>query len=155
MKDGLGIEEVSLDFGALHGIVALIGRNGAGKSTTLEMMQPFRELPSRKISLKDAFFLRDSYRDVTFEFNGKLYRSLVTVDAQSGKSDGFLWENGEPLSKEGKVSQHDEKLIEILGSPEFFFKSVFSPAEAESLLSLRPAARKDFFVEFLDRKSVV
>jgi DNA repair exonuclease SbcCD ATPase subunit len=72
----------------------------------------------------------------------------VTVDAHTGKSDGFLWRDDQPLTS-GKISELDEQLQRLLGSPAWFFQSVFAAQGAASLLSLRPATRKDFFVEFL------
>lgn len=148
IRHGLGLDELTLDLAHLHGIVALVGPNGSGKTTTLECLQPFRTLPSRGISLKDAVGVRDAHKDLSFEFAGHHYRVLVTVDAHTGKSDGFLWRDDAPLTS-GKISELDEQLRSVLGSPEWFFHSVFAAQAAGSLLDLRPALRKDFFAEFL------
>jgi exonuclease SbcC len=148
IRHGLGLDELTLDLAHLHGIVALVGPNGSGKTTTLECLQPFRTLPSRGISLKDAVGVRDAHKDLSFDFAGHRYRVLVTVDARTGKSDGFLWRDDEPLTS-GKISELDEQLRSVLGSPEWFFHSVFAAQAAGSLLDLRPALRKDFFAEFL------
>jgi len=148
IRHGLGLDELTLELTHLRGIVALVGPNGSGKTTTLECLQPFRTLPSRGISLKDAVGVRDAHKELSFEFAGHHYRVLVTVDAHTGKSDGFLWRDDTPLTS-GKISELDEQLRSVLGSPEWFFHSVFAAQAAGSLLDLRPALRKDFFAEFL------
>jgi len=148
IADGLHREEVSLDLSSLRGVVALIGPNGKGKTTFLECLQPFRMLPSRGILLKDAVNLRDSHKDLTLDYKGKEYRILVTADSQTGKMDGYLWEDGQPLTT-GKVTELDEKLTDLFGTTELFFASSFATQSAESMLSLKPSKRKDFFVEFL------
>ena len=148
IADGLHRQEVSLDLSTLRGVVALIGPNGKGKTTFLECLQPFRMLPSRGILLKDAVNLRDSFKDLTLDYKGKEYRILVTADSMTGKMDGYLWEDGVPLTT-GKVTELDEQLIKLFGSTELFFASSFATQSAESMLSLKPSKRKDFFVEFL------
>jgi DNA repair protein SbcC/Rad50 len=148
LSRGSGIEELALDLAHVRGIVVLAGPNGSGKTTTLENLQPFRALPSRNIGLKDAVWLRDAAKDLRFTLDQHVYRVLVTIDAHSGKSDGFLWRDGQPLTS-SKISELDEQLGQLLGSPAWFFQSVFAAQGAASLLSLRPAARKDFFAEFL------
>ena len=50
IRDGLGREAIELDLEALTGdaqLVALLGRNGRGKSTLLDCLQPFPVMPSR------------------------------------------------------------------------------------------------------------
>ena len=59
---GLGLDEIELDLTQFNpGIIALAGRNGSGKTTIMENLQPFRRLVSRDGSLYDHFQLKDSY----------------------------------------------------------------------------------------------
>lgn len=146
---GMHKEQVDLDLSTVSGIVALVGGNGRGKTTFLEAAQPFRLFPSRNILLKDAVNLKDSFKDLTFEMDGKTIRVLVTVNAASGQSDGYLWVDGVPMTKNSKVSEVDEWLEKLIGTPDLFFQSVFAAQSAESMLSLKTSKRKDFFVEFL------
>jgi DNA repair exonuclease SbcCD ATPase subunit len=151
LKRGMKTDDVQLDFEALnlHGIVGITGANGMGKSTFLECLQPFRTLPSRKITFKDAVCQRDSWKDLTFEMAGKTVRVMVTASSESDKTDGYMWIDGEPVTPNGKVTELDEQLQILMGSEDLFFTSQFAAQSAESLLSKSKARRKDFFVEFL------
>ena len=41
IKEGLGLDEVEVNFEGLEGLVALEGANGMGKTTFLENLQPY------------------------------------------------------------------------------------------------------------------
>lgn len=149
IKRGLGVKEVSLDLGGLSGLVALEGANGAGKTTLLENLQPYRMLPSRGGTLKNHCFLKDSYKDLTFVFNGDRYRTLIKSDATTTRSDeGYIWKNNKPQVN-GKVSQYDEYIVNLLGTPNLYFSSIFCAQNSKKLSDMRPAELKNLFAEFL------
>ena len=145
---GVGQDELNLELDGLDGLVILSGANGRGKTTLLENLQPFRTMPSRGISLKDAVYLKDSCKDLVFDHDGSEYRCLVTINGDSGSSAGMMWKDEVALTT-GKVKEYDEILLRLFGSQKLFFQSVFCPQNSDSLLSLTPAIRKQFFVEFL------
>lgn len=124
--------------------------HNSGKTTALELCQPFRYMPSRNILLHQAVESRTSFKDLTFRWDGKTVRSLININADTGKSEGFLYVDGAPKSS-GLVSEHDEQLEKLLGPQDVFFHSVFAGQMADSLFSARipPSKRKEFFVEFL------
>ncbi|MFH2074223.1 MAG: hypothetical protein ABIJ57_02575 [Pseudomonadota bacterium] len=148
IKKGLGLDEVSLDLSGLSGLVALAGPNGKGKSTLLESLSPFRTLASRKGALKKHVFLRDSEKSLSFRWNGDLYETLVKIDAQSDRGEAFIYKNGQPEIK-GKSSEYDRYMVDLLGSPELFFASVFCAQNSEKLSDMRPGELKNLFSEFL------
>ncbi|MDD5206488.1 MAG: hypothetical protein PHS17_13760 [Desulfobacterales bacterium] len=148
IRKGLGLDEISLDLSGLSGLCALAGPNGKGKSTLLESLSPFRTLASRKGALQKHVFLRDSEKALSFRWNGDLYETLVKIDCQSGRGEAFIYKNGVPEIK-GKSSEYDRYMVELLGSPELFFASVFCAQNSEKLSDMKPFELKNLFSEFL------
>jgi len=146
---GMGLEVLELDLSQLSGLIALEGDNGMGKTTLLENMQPFRMLPSRKGSLKAHTYLKNSQKDVSFWFNGDHYRCLIKMDPTTTVGDeGFIWKNKEPVV-DGKVTNYDKYLFDLMGTPNLFFNSIFAAQYSTKLSELKPAELKSLFAEFL------
>lgn len=149
IRHGLGVDQIELDLSGLDGLIALTGHNGAGKTTLMEQLQPFPQVVSRpNPALKNHVYLRDSEKDLSFRLNGHDYRTLVKIDAQSGRAEGYLWEDGRPMV-EGKISSFTRAIERLFGSPELFFASVFAAQGAAKISDLRPAEFKKLMGEFL------
>jgi len=147
---GMGLEEVSLDFSGLSGLVAFSGPCGRGKTTILENMQPYRTLVSRKQKLQDHFYLRDSFRELSFRMAGDHYRSLIRIDAKSGRSEGFLYRNHATESMvNGKLGEYDKAVTDLFGTDELFFNSVFCAQNSAKLSDMKTSALKSLMSEFL------
>ena len=149
IRDGLGLDEIEVSFAGLTpGLVAIVGKNGSGKTTILDNLHPYLELPSRDGSLANHFFLRDSYRELHFEVGGAFYRSEILIDARTGKVEAYLYHGSKPLN-DGRVSTYKPAIEKLLGSPEVFFNSVFVSQGSSGVTSLTPSKRKDLFFELL------
>lgn len=149
LKKGMNVDTVDLDLSEMTGLVALEGDNGNGKTTLLENLQPFRTLPSRKQTLKSHCFLKNSFKELWFDFDGDHYHTLVKMDPTTTVSDeGYIWKNDEPQVN-GKVSLFDKYLVDLLGTPSLFFNSIFCAQNSSKLSDLRPAELKALFAEFL------
>ena len=149
LKKGLGVDEVTLDLSKLSGLIALDGENGRGKSTLLESLSPYPVMPSRKGALQHQFFLKDSFLDREYLFNGDKIRCLVKINGGSNYSpEGFIWINDQP-KVEGKISSYKEFIAEIFGSQQLFYNSAFCSQGSENLNDLDPADLKNLFAEFL------
>jgi len=148
IKKGMGIDEIDLDLSHLSGLVALAGKNGAGKSTCMELLSPYRMLSSRKKSLNHHVFRRDSEKDLSFEYNGDFYQTLLKIDSDSDRSEGFIWRNGKS-EVDGKVSSYDRYITDLLGSPALFFNSVFCAQNADQISDMTTGDAKKLFSEFL------
>lgn len=148
IRKGLNLDEIEFDLSGLSGLVALAGDNGRGKTTVLENMQPFRAMPSRNSSLYRQTYLRDSYKDLSFWFEGAHYRTLVKIDAQSEKSEGFIWRNNKP-EIDGKVTNYDAYLTDLLGSSNLFFNSIFAAQNSKKMSALTTGKLQGLFSEFL------
>lgn len=148
IQKGLGLSEIDLDFSEISGLVALAGDNGKGKSTILEMLQPYSRMVSRKGSLQSHFYGRDGYKELEFSFHGDNYKSLIKIDAESSRTEGFLWKNAESLC-DGKISNYNKLIIGLIGSPELFFNSVFCSQGAKNISDMTTGDLKKLFSEFL------
>jgi exonuclease SbcC len=147
---GLGLDEIEIDFSKFeNGLIAFIGDNGSGKTTTIENLHPYLQLASRRGALGNHFRLRDSHRDFRFVVNNISYRSYILIDGQTGKTEAYLYENDQPLN-DGKVSTYNEVVEKKFGTAELFFRSVFSAQKRESLVEATAGERKELFYELLN-----
>lgn len=150
IRKGLGQEEVFLNFKDFSpGLVAISGRNGTGKTTIIENLHPYRCMVSRDGSLTTQFYLKDSFRVLEFEYNGKRYESKILIDALTGASEAYLFEEGKTLN-DGKLTTYDTAIENLLGSRDLFFNSVFSGQKSKGIAQLKPAEIKTLFFELLN-----
>lgn len=146
--------ELAVDLRPLRGMVGIRGDNGMGKTTFLELLQPHRMMVSRQSeSLKSQVFLPDSFKDITFRIGDKIFRSLTRINARTGKTSAFMWEDGTPLNDSGNCDLHDEIMSRICGTPELFFSSVFCAqkgSRSKKITELTKGKKKGLFVQFLN-----
>lgn len=148
VKKGMGLDEIELDLSGLSGLIAFSGHNGAGKTTVLESLQPYRTLASRKGTLANHVFLRDACKELEFDFQGDRYQTKILIDADNGKQEGYIWLNGEPVV-DGKARSYDAYIEELFGSRDLFFNSIFCAQNASKLSDLTTGKLKELFAEFL------
>lgn len=150
IKRGIGLEEIEIDFTQFRpGIVLFVGDNGRGKSTVIDNMHSFRRLASKDGPLASHFYLKDSYRILTFEYEGEIYESKILIDGITGASEAYLYRAGVPVN-DGKLTTYDKAITNLLGSEELFFNSSFSAAEKKGIAGLKPAERRNLFYELLN-----
>lgn len=145
---GLGLDEIIIDFTGRDGLIAFAGMNGTGKSTIIENLSPFNELASRSGALFNHCYRRDSEKELSFSYNGDHYRTLLKIDSQSGKSEGYIWKNGESLVT-GKIRDYAKYVKDLFGSSELFYNSVFCSQNATKLSDMTTSELKGLFAEFL------
>lgn len=88
-RDGLGLDEVTLDLERLAGdaeLIAIAGANGSGKITIMDSLVPFIGLRSRAgnagpggFSYYDHVYLSESLKDLTWSHEGRCYRSQIVI----------------------------------------------------------------------------
>lgn len=161
IRNGLGLDEITIDLSSLSGLVALVGGNGAGKTTLLDNLTPFRIMPSKTKEGKytpGAFSYYDEVtgiaeKEVAFEMGGVVYRSLLFIDPEKSKQEAYLYrKDGDmwtDLNKSGRTSTYDDMVESIAGSPRLFFNSIFRCQEAPRINTYRKGVIKDILAELL------
>ena len=147
-KKGLGVDEVEFDFSNKSGLIALAGPNGRGKTTLLELMSPYRTFASRKGALRHHFFLRDSFIETKFEYNGDKYHTIRKIDSESDRAEAFIVVNDESKVN-GKLKEYDKHIIDLFGSQTLFYNSVFCAQGSGNFSDMTAGKIKELFVEFL------
>ncbi len=148
IKKGMGLDEITIDLSNLTGLIALSGENGLGKSSVLESLSPYRVLFSRTGALNQHFFMRQSEKDFTFSYEGHIYRTLLKIDAESDRGEGFIWKDGASVV-DGKRKSYDAYIENLLGSQFLFQNSVFCAQNSKKLTDLRTGELREMFAEFL------
>jgi len=150
IKKGLGLDEISLDLSGIGGLVAFAGPNGHGKSTVLDNLHPYAMLGSRDGAIQHHTFLRDSEKEYCFRYNGDHYRTLLKIDSQSERVEGFIYKNHDTGSLvKGKISEYKAYMAELFGSANLFFNSVFCPQGSDKISDMTTGDLKKLFSEFL------
>ncbi len=148
IKAGLGRDEITIDFEHLAGdskLIALVGVNGAGKSTILDNSHPFRVMPSRaggyspgSFSYFDNIYGTDAAKTFEWEHNGVHYRTSLVfkMPGKTKKQEAYLHQlNGDDwvpvvaadgMVSDGKTTTYDKVLESIVGTSEMFFSSAFA-----------------------------
>jgi exonuclease SbcC len=154
-------DEVVLDLDQYGpGVIALVGSNGAGKSTILENLHPWPQLLTRSGTLKDHFRLKDSCRDLYFtdELTGTKYRAYITIraDIASGSAEYYLYrDNGgtwEPLPEiNGRKEPYEQAVNELFGSILLYLRTAFQAQrptkDSPDLSETTKGERKELFAE--------
>lgn len=126
-------------------LVALVGKNGQGKTTILDNLHPYRLMPSRCKGLKPSSF---SYWDeiaeplaqkqLDWSHDGVSYRSdlVFRMTGKTRDQQAFLhhWDGNDWVPvvlpdgtrSDGSAATYDRCIEEILGRPEVFFTTQFA-----------------------------
>lgn len=154
-------DEIDLDLHSYGpGVLALVGKNGAGKTTILENLHPWPSMLTRDGTLKDHFRLKDSFRDLylTDEQTGTRYRCLITIraDIASGAAEYHIFQDTgagfQPLPGiTGRKEFYEAAIAELFGSLELYLRTAFATQRptkyAPDLAQASPGQRKALFCE--------
>lgn len=146
-------QDFSIDFAdyADQLLIAIVGKNGAGKSTMLELALPgamYRSTPTRG-SLVDLATARDAMLEARV-VNGSTWTLRHLVDAVSKKSEAIVLDAaGAAVLPDAKVRSFDAWAAKHLPSPEVLLASVFAPQGAAGFLGMKPGDRKAVLLRVL------
>jgi exonuclease SbcC len=151
IRRGLGRDEIEVAIpGDLRGLVAITGDNGAGKSTILDNLHPYRVQPYKlrrsegwspaAFSYYDQCEGPDAQKELVFSHGGRRYRSLILIDCDRRKQEAYLfreeagqWVPHSDAVKDGKVAPYDAAIDELVKSPALFFSTDFRSQGARPL----------------------
>lgn len=150
-------DEIFLDLSAYDsGVIALVGKNGKGKTTLIENMQPWAQLLTRDGTLKSHFRLRDSCRELHFTdlSTGWKYRATIEINAATASGGAEYWlhvDKGtgyEPLPGiTGRLADYETAIGELFGSLEMYLWTAFATQDPPDLSKATKGQRKALFAE--------
>lgn len=145
-------ESIALDLEALGpGLIALVGRNGEGKSTCLEAVPAalYKSFPSRPGSLYEHAHGRDAFLEAVFDEFGHEVQVRLLIDAEGRKTEGYLFRDGRSLTT-GRAAEFEALVEKHFGSRELFLASCFAAQnKAGNFLLMAKKDRKALMIELL------
>lgn len=176
IRDGLGLEELTLDLERLAGdaqLIAIAGANGSGKTTIMESLTPYNLLASRAatagpggFTYYDHVYLPESVKDLTWAHEGRCYRSQVVIRMNGRrKTEAFLHGLGDdghwrPVRiddgtvSDGRVESYTRCVEHLCGSAETFFTSVFAAQGKRQLNTYRNGEIKTLLADLLGQEEI-
>lgn len=139
LKKKSNLEEYVLDLEKYpSGLIALCGENGCGKTTLLENCHPYPRLLTRRGTLQDHFFLRDSLRELLYvDEESTYYKISMMIDGQTknGKvkyfvSTGKDRDNLVPVKDcDGNADPYNKWVEQTFGPVELYLRTAFFAKE--------------------------
>ena len=176
IRDGMNRDEIVLDLTKLPAeaaLVALSGANGRGKTTLMDNLTPYPVMPSRatqdglgRFSYYEHLCVPEAEKELIWRHEGRRFRShLVFRINGKRKTEAFLLEwidaRWQPVSiddgtvSDGKMDTYTRCVIDILGSPEAFFTSVFAAQGRQPLSAYTSSAIKSLLAELLGHAAIL
>ena len=170
IRDGLGREELSLDFAALADgaqLIAICGANGRGKTTVLDNLTPYPTMPSRAggdgsgaFSYYEHVYLPENVKDLVWDHGGRRYRSQLIIRNESRRKteaylhvmDGTRWlpvTVSDGTVSDGKMDTYVRCLEAVLGAERTFFVSAFAAQGRRQLCMYRAGEVKSLLADLL------
>jgi DNA repair exonuclease SbcCD ATPase subunit len=142
---GLGRKELELDFSkSKNKIVMLLGGNGAGKTTILSLLHPYRD--TNDIRTNYILENEEGYKEVHLKLNDDLY----IIKHYYGKHNkSFISKNGEELNENGGIRTFDATLEDEFSLKKDYFKIARLGSNVTTFIDLKTAERKKYMNNFL------
>ena len=118
-KDGMGLNELSLDFSKSKNRIILIkGNNGTGKTTLLSCLHPFLGTFDERDS--PIILNHDGLKELIIKHNKDIYN--IKLQYLNNKNKCFIEKNGIELNENGNVRSYNDILFNELGISEDYFE---------------------------------
>ncbi len=153
----LGLDEINIDFSSLpDGMIAITGLTGAGKTTILDNMPPYRVMPYRDSqSLVDAVYDIGEKENVYQMPDGTLYKTFLKINAKARQMDSYLsrynpekqqWDD--PIV-DGRNEEFDREVERIFMPQKLFYIADYRAQDATSFISYKKSDWKAMFEQMI------
>jgi exonuclease SbcD len=141
-------EDVSLKIDELQGpIVAVVGPNGVGKTTLLEMLPgAYYRTTKTRGKLSELASARDAWVEFDVELPEQVHHVRLLVDGDTGKSEAIVTPD---VLGSTKVSEYDRWITNTFVDRDLCYASIFSPKGANNWLNSDGADRKKVILRAL------
>ena len=143
-------EEINIDFSQLpDGLIAIRGENGAGKTTILDSLHPYRVMPFRDSQGMPDAVDGTGEKELVFQtVDGRTYKSLLTINEKSRDMVAQLFVYDEDKNSwstlvDGRTSEYDAAIENILMPESLFFTANFRAQNAKSFVGYKKGDLKD------------
>ena len=150
--NGMGLYEIDLDFTKCqHNIVLITGRNGSGKTVTMNSINPFPDGSSSFIPDKTA------EKILTLSSDGDIYNIQIIspADVKGRKTTkAFIQKNGVELNENGNVSSYKDIIFSEFELDSNYISLSRLSGVDRGLGDKTPAERKKFTANIIDNLEV-
>jgi DNA repair exonuclease SbcCD ATPase subunit len=142
---GLGVKELELDFSkSKNKIIMLLGGNGAGKTTIMSLLHPFRDTNDIRTNyiLED----HDGYKEIHLKMGNDFY---VIKHYYGKQNKSFITKNEEELNENGGIRTFEATIDEEFSLKKDYFKIARLGSNVTTFIDLKTAERKKYMNNFL------
>jgi DNA repair exonuclease SbcCD ATPase subunit len=152
---GLAAKELELDFTkGKNKIVMLLGGNGAGKTTVLSLLNPYRDTNDER---SDNYILLNHHGEKIIHLTEgedkyvihHLYKKVDDEGKATGHNKSFISKNGVELNENGGIRTFEDTLLNEMNLNRDYFRIARLGSNVTTFIDLKTAERKKYINNFL------
>ena len=150
--NGMGLTEISIDFTkCIHNIVLITGRNGSGKSTIMNHLNPFPDSSTSFISEKTA----EKHLVLSHEGDTYTIQLISPADIKGRKTTkAYIHKNGIELNENGNVSSYKDIIFSEFELDSNYLSLSNLSSTDRGMGDKTPAERKRFVSGIIDNLEI-
>ena len=150
--NGMGLTEISIDFTkCIHNIVLITGRNGSGKSTIMNHLNPFPDSSTSFISEKTA----EKHLVLSHEGDTYTIQLISPADIKGRKTTkAYIQKNGIELNENGNVSSYKDIIFSEFELDSNYLSLSNLSSTDRGMGDKTPAERKRFVSGIIDNLEI-